>query len=114
MYRLSLFHCRFAVLAIILILLLVEEMNIVEFRLRLRRPVDEYKKQSHNYSELWRAAANAVNEKELYNENFNIQGILSALQKSAIVNVSIVPLRSAFKWTFMLEGGQRALFKPRF
>ena len=62
---------------------------------------------------LWSTAANALNENELYSEDFNVDGVLKALQKATILNVSMEHARTAFKWMFILEGGQRAVFKPR-
>ena len=117
-------------LAVIVITVCVKLTNKFEIRLRSDLPVnadkehlynlnefgpvDDYKKNIRNLSELWSEAENAINEKELYNEEFDLQEIVSALQNSAIVNVTQFYARTAFKWVVTLEGGQKALFKPRF
>ena len=63
--------------------------------------------------ELWTKVENSVNENELYSEDFNVDEVLSQLRNTRILNVSMEHSRTAFKWAFILEGGQKAVFKPK-
>ena len=109
-------NCRLFTVSIISVFTigLVTYTEDVAFWLSLYRPNDEFSAHLQDLKGLWTRAANAVNRKELYSKDFNVDGILTALQTSAILNVSLLEDRTAQKWLFTLEGGQRALFKPRF
>ena len=58
--------------------------------------------------------ADAANQNELYSEEFDVDGVLSALRNSAILKASRLHSCSSYKLLFKLEGGQRAMFKPKF
>ena len=95
--------CRLLIVVCVLRILVYIFYISAEIRLEANTPIS-----------IWTRAKSAMNERELYGKDFDVDEVLLAMRNSKIIAARIMHMKSSFKMLLQLEGGQRTMFKAKF
>ena len=76
--------------------------------------VKKSRKYTNSPVSIWTRANTAINERELYGRDFDVDEVILAMRNLKIIAARQMHVRSSFKMLLQLEGGQWALFKAKF
>ena len=63
-------------------------------------------------STLWREIKTIGDSVSLYPSNYNVEKVRQALQSAKIISAEKMDGDTAMKWSLVLDGNQRVIFKP--
>ena len=63
-------------------------------------------------SNLWREIKTIGDSVSLYPSNYNVEKVRRALQSAKIISAEKMDGDTALKWSLVLDGNQRVIFKP--
>ena len=61
----------------------------------------------------WEMIDGMVTNNSLYSGDFNVSIVTNVLRHAKLIKADLFLERNSYKWTLILQGGQRILFKPR-